>query len=167
MRVGFARWRSDLASGGNRYDEELSAALRALGLDLREYAVPGAWPLPSDDDRRRLATVLNREQHWLIGNIVASAVPERIAAAVEAGHRVTILLHYFPADDPALTDADRQYLAVAEAEDRARAGVVTMRAAGQCLPYGRDDAGWPCGMQPAACPGSMRRDARELLWLAG
>src|SRR5699024_4359612 len=40
QRVGFARWRSDVASGGNRYDDELAAGLRALGLDLCEYAVP-------------------------------------------------------------------------------------------------------------------------------
>jgi glycosyltransferase involved in cell wall biosynthesis len=172
-RVGFARWRSDLASGGNRYDEELTAALRARGLDVREYPVTGAWPLPSDDDRRWLSGLLAREQDWLIGNIVASAVPEQVADAVSAGHRVTILMHYFPADDPALPVPDRQRLAAAEAEAVRAASrvVVTSAWAGAAVAarYGREDAVVAVpGVDPALpSPGSMRHGRPPmLLWLA-
>jgi glycosyltransferase involved in cell wall biosynthesis len=172
-RVGFARWRSDLASGGNRYDEELTGALRAQGLDLREYAVSGTWPLPSDDDRRRLATLLAREQDWLIGNIVASAVPEQVAAAVADGRRMTVLLHYFPADDPALSVPDRQRLAAAEAEAVRAASRVVVTSAwaadAVAFRYGRDDAVVAVpGTDPAGpAAGSMRRGRPPmLLWLA-
>ena len=58
QRIGFARWRSDLASGGNRYDDELAVALRALGLDVREYPVPGSWPVPKQQERERLSGLL-------------------------------------------------------------------------------------------------------------
>jgi glycosyltransferase involved in cell wall biosynthesis len=172
-RVGFARWRSDLASGGNRYDEELTAGLRALGLDLREHAVKGSWPLPSGDDRRRLAALLAREQDWLIGNIIASAVPEQVAAAVVAGRRVTVLLHYFPADDPALSGVDRLRLATAEAEAVRAASRVVVTSAWAAdevaARYGRDDAVVAVpGMDPAGpAPGSLVRGRPPmLLWLA-
>ncbi|MBB5748679.1 glycosyltransferase family 4 protein [Micrococcus sp. TA1] len=172
-RVGFARWRSDLASGGTRYDEELTAALRSRGLEVREYPVTGSWPLPSDGDRRRLSGVFAREQDWLIGNIVASAVPEQVADAVSAGRRVTILVHYFPADDPALPAPDRLRLAAAEAESVRAASrvVVTSAWAGAAVAarYGRHDAVVAVpGVDPAVpAPGSVRRGrAPMLLWLA-
>jgi glycosyltransferase involved in cell wall biosynthesis len=171
-RFGFARWRSDLASGGNRYDEELTVALRSLGLDVREYPIPGTWPLPSDDDRRQLAELLVREQDWLIGNIVASAVPEQVADAVAAGHRVTVLVHYFPADDPALSASDRERLAAAEAKTVRAASRVLVTSAwaadAVASRYGREDpvVAVP-GVDPAApAPGSVRRGRPPmLLWL--
>ena len=86
-RVGFARWRSDLASGGNRYDDELAAGLRAQGLDVREYPVLGSWPRPAHHDRQRLTEILAAEQEWLIDNIVGAAAPEAITEAVAAGRR--------------------------------------------------------------------------------
>lgn len=172
-RVGFARWRSDLASGGNRYDEELTAALRSLGLDVREYPVTGTWPLPSGRDRRRLSTLLAGEQDWLVGNIVASAVPELVADAVVTGHRVTVLVHYFPADDPALPAHDRERLAAAELKTvRAASRVVvtsSWAAREVASRYGREDAAVAVpGVEPAVpASGSMRRGRPPmLLWLA-
>ena len=47
-RLGFARWISDVPSGGNRYDDELAAGLRGLGVDVHEYAVVGPWPVPDE-----------------------------------------------------------------------------------------------------------------------
>lgn len=173
LRFGFARWRSDLASGGNRYDEELTAGLRARGLDVREYAVTGSWPLPSGDDRRELAGLLAREQGWLIGNIVASAAPEQVRAAIAAGRRVTLLVHYFPADDPALSGAEREHLAVTEAQAVRAASRVVVTSAWAAHEvasrYGRDDAVVAVpGTRPAApAPGSTRgAHPPMLLWLA-
>ncbi len=115
-RVGFARWRSEVASGGNRYDDELATGLRALGFDLREYEVTGPWPLPEPGDRRRLAELLTTERDWLIDNIVGSAAPEVIRAATSAGRRVTMLMHYFPADERNLSTSERERLSATEAE---------------------------------------------------
>jgi len=171
-RVGFARWRSDLPSGGNRYDAELAAALPALGVDLREYDVAGRWPVPDAGDRERLTQLLTAEPSWLIGNIVASAAPDAVRAAVAAGRRVTVLVHYFPADDIALARPERERLAGSEQQALAAASavVVTSGWAARELAsrYGRGDAvvALP-GVAPAPpAPGSARDgEPPALLWL--
>ncbi len=169
----FARWRSDFASGGNRYDEELAAALRALGLDLREHDVTGPWPYPDPEDRERFAGMLAAGDVWLVDNIVGSAAPEVIKSAVSAGRRVTLLMHYFPSDDPALPVSDRERLEISEGEAVRAASSVAVTSAwaarevASC--YGRHDAvvAHP-GIQPAEiAPGSVRDGgAPKLLWLA-
>lgn len=171
-RVGFARWRSDLPSGGNRYDDELAAALRAFGLDVREYAIAGPWPLPNEQDRQQLTHVLTAEHDWLIDNIVGSAAPDTLAAAITAGRRVTMLIHYFPADDPTLSSSDRELLASAEAEavTMASAVVVTSRWAADEVwsRYGRDDAVVAVpGVKPAKLvrASSPSGQSPMLLWL--
>ncbi|WP_106850612.1 glycosyltransferase family 4 protein [Blastococcus sp. Marseille-P5729] len=171
-RVGFARWRSDVPSGGNRYDEQLTTGLRALGVDLREYAVAGPWPTPGRDDLRRFEELLTHEQHWLVGNIVGSAAPETIGAAVEAGRRVTMLVHYFPADDPNLDPVDRRRLATAEADAVAVASDVVATSAWAAAEiarrYGRGDAVVAVpGVDPAPLSdGSVRSGGpAQLLWL--
>ncbi len=172
-RVGFARWRSEVASGGNRYDDTLAVELRRLGLDLREYDVAGAWPFPQARDLERLAEALTAEDEWLIDNIVASGAPEVIEAAVAAGRRVTILLHYFPADDPTLSAPDRARIEAAEARSVAAAHtiVVTSAWAGHevSVRYGRSGCrtAYP-GVDPAELArGSLRGGHPPLLlWLA-
>ena len=172
-RVGFARWRSELASGGNRYDDELAAVLPSMGPDLREYRVTGSWPLPEPHERQRFTELLAAEQDWLVDNIVASAAPEAIRAATRAGRRVTILVHYFPADDPALPPADRERLASTEAEAITAASTVVVSSAWAAdeiaSRYGRDDAVVAVpGVDPAAlAPGSLPNGQPPmLLWLS-
>lgn len=171
--IGFARWRCDLPSGGNRYDDELVAGLLALGLDLREYAVIGPWPLPEPHHRQRFIETLITEQDWLVNNIVASAAPEAIRAAAAAGRRVTMLMHYFPADDPSLSMSDRERLAATEAEAvtaASRIVVTSAWAASELLSrYGRDDAVVAVpGVDPVAlAPGSLRVGQPPMLvWLS-
>ena len=171
-RVGFARWRSDLPSGGNRYDDEVAAALPRLGVDVRPYAVSGSWPLPAPGDRARLGALLTAERRWLIGNIVASAAPEAVRAATADGRRVTLLVHYFPADDTALTDEQRERVARSEhqAVHAATAVVVTSRWAAEevAARYGRDDAVvarpgvGPAPLAPGSAPAGR---PPRLLWL--
>lgn len=172
-RVGFARWRSDVASGGNRYDDELAAGLRALGLDLCEYAVPGSWPAPEHQDRQQFTALLSTEPSWLINNILGSAAPDAIRATVTAGHQVTMLIHYFPADDPTLSSSERERLAAAEAEAIAAANTIVVTsawAAGEVASrYGRADAVVAVpGVEPAEVAlGSLGRGQPPLLlWLA-
>ncbi|WP_255572632.1 glycosyltransferase family 4 protein [Leucobacter tenebrionis] len=171
-RIGFARWRSDVASGGNRYDDEVSAALRTLGFDLREYPVTGEWPVPGPGHRREFASLLRAERCWLIENIVGSAAPEAIAEATRAGRKVVMLMHYFPSDDSALPARERTALAASEAEAVRTASTVVATSAWTAREiaarYGRTDA-------LVAVPGVTRADpargserdggAPALLWL--
>ena len=143
-RIGFARWRSGAASGGNRYDDELLTGLRALGLDVRQHRLTGPWPLPTPHDQEQLAEVLTAEPNWLLDNIVGSAAPGAIRGATRRGGRVTLLVHYFPTDDPALSASERRRLAASEADavGAASAVVVTSAwaAAEVAARYGRADA---------------------------
>ena len=142
-RIAFARWRSAVASGGNRYDDELVTALTGLGIEVSERFVEGPWPLPTDEDRAALAELLQSAPVWLIDNILASAAPDAVAAAVAGGHRVTVLVHYFPSDDPAHSQGERAELASSEgAAIQAASAVVatsTWTAGELARRYGRDD----------------------------
>ncbi len=172
-RIDFVRWRSDSPSGGNLYDNELAAALRSQGVDLSEHDLAGPWPCPEPDDHKRFAAVLEAGNDWLVDNIVGSAAPEVIRSATAAERRITLLMHYFPSDDPALSSGHRQRLAATEAEAVQAASnvVVTSEwaAAEVSARYGRHDAevAHP-GVQPAEiAPGSVRDGgAPVLLWLA-
>ncbi|UBH05851.1 glycosyl transferase [Leucobacter sp. Psy1] len=142
-RIAFARWRSAVASGGNRYDDELVTALTGLGIEVSERFMEGPWPLPTDEDRVALDEVLQSAPVWLIDNILASAAPDAVAAAVAVGHRVTVLVHYFPSDDPAHCESERADLARTErAAIQAATSVVatsTWTAGELARRYGRDD----------------------------
>ncbi|MBB1510116.1 glycosyltransferase family 4 protein [Tessaracoccus sp. MC1756] len=167
--MSFAHWRSPQPSGGNRYDDELIAGLPAAGVDLRVRAVKGAWPLPTDSERRALPQLLATGDEWLIDNIVGSAAPEAIIDAVE-GRRVTLLMHYFPADDPSLSQEDRANLGASEAlAVRAASRLVVpsaWAAAEVAARYGRDDAvvARP-GVVTGPWPGSSAATP-SLLWLS-
>lgn len=171
-RVGFARWRADAASGGNKYDDELASGLQKLGVDLREYPVIGSWPLPTQQDRRRFDALLDAEEHWLIGNILGSAAPEALRSAATAGKHITLLLHYFPADDPALPIDDRAGLAVSEAKAVQAASAIVVTSAWAAREvferYARGDAviATP-GVTPAPLAAGSARlgEPPMLLWL--
>lgn len=173
-RLAFARWRSSVASGGNRYDDEIAGALADHGrLQLRERFVEGTWPVPGEQDRTALAELLQTEQHWLIDNIIASAAPEAIRDAVAAGRRVAVLVHYFPADDLALSPDRRALLVETEAAALAAATTVITTSAWTAdevrRRYGRDDAVVAVpGVDPAPLAhGSLGAgDPPHLLWLA-
>jgi glycosyltransferase involved in cell wall biosynthesis len=125
-RVGFARWISAVASGGNRYDDEVVTGLRSFGIEVTEYVVPGPWPMVDPAESRRLADLLLAEQDWLIDNILAAGAPEAIVAARAAGRRVTVLVHYFPADEIGWSRTEEDRLATSEARAlAAAAGIIT------------------------------------------
>ena len=171
-RLGFARWISAVPSGGNRYDDELAAGLRALGVDVPEYAVPGPWPMTDQAARRRLAELLRNEQDWLMDNILAAGAPEAIAAARAAGRRVTVLVHYFPADELGWTPAERDRLVAAERKAIIAASAVVATSAWTAgeveVRYGRSDAVVAVpGVTPAPLArGSSGTGPPRLLWLA-
>lgn len=173
-RVGFARWRSSEPSGGNTYDDEIAAGLLKRGVDLREYAVTDTWPLPEQPDaRERFAGLLDAERHWLVDNIVGSAAPRAIQRALRCGRRVALLMHYFPADEPSLPEADRKRLAASEQDAVTAATTVIVTSAWAAAQvadrYGRGDAviAVPGVRLAAKATGSMHNGRPPiLLWLA-
>ena len=112
-RLGFLHWVSPAPSGGNRYDAELLAGLRALGAEVAGIRVR------SDLDdvagvRSEAAAAFSRERRWLVDGIVAVAVPDLIAAAVAAGDSVVVVVHHFGADAPDLSPVARSRVAERE-----------------------------------------------------
>ena len=88
-------------SGGNRYDRRLLTGLAALGWSVREIAVPGAWPTPSDEDLGGLATALVSVPDGgvvLVDGLVGSAAAGVLVPAA-ARLRVVLLVH-LPLDTP-------------------------------------------------------------------
>lgn len=167
--IGFLRWRADLPSGGNRYDDELAAGLTALGADVREHPITGPWPLPDPDDQLHLTHLLTREDDWLIGNIVASGAPDTIRDATRSGRRIHLLLHYFPADDPGLSPDARRRL---DEQERAAVGaattvITTSRWAAEQVAtrYGREDAVVALPGTDKAERSAGRGEPPSLLWL--
>ena len=88
-------------SGGNRYDRRLLTGLAALGWSVREIAVPGAWPNPSDEDLGGLAAALVSVPDGgvvLVDGLVGSAAAGVLVPAA-ARLRVVLLVH-LPLDTP-------------------------------------------------------------------
>lgn len=179
LPITFARWRSEVPSGGNRYDEELKSSLTALGVVVNEHPVTGSWPFPSPNDRDRFRAMLatgsqGGRSHWLIGNIVAAAVPEMIRAAVNAGESVAIIMHYFTADERGISPAVQSQIAASEAAAVNAASTVIATSEWTAHEvskrYGRKDVVVAIpGVVPArVAPGSIRSgNPPTLLWLAG
>lgn len=160
MRLGFARWVSDAPSGGNLYDHELIAGLRAAGVEVVESRIGGFGPTVEPDDLDQLTAGLRAEPLSLVDGIAAGRAPQVVAAAVAAGHRVIVVVHHFGADDPKLDEETRNRYAALEGEAlRAATGVLctSQWAAGELARrYGLDDVGVaPPGIDPTdPAPGS-------------
>jgi glycosyltransferase involved in cell wall biosynthesis len=128
VRLGFIRWVSDAPSGGNVYDDALTAALEAMGVKVEVHRVERPAPdgsLADAASQAGLATALEAASSSLVDGIVAIGASELIADAVAAGRSVTILVHHFPADDPALDGQARARTTAMEAEAlRAATGIL-------------------------------------------
>jgi glycosyltransferase involved in cell wall biosynthesis len=99
-------------SGGNHYDRRVCQGLRALGWQVNEHPVTGAWPHPDANDRARLARVLAaRPDHALVlmDGLIASSVPDVLTA--HAGRlRLAVLMHM-----PLVDEGERMALSTAAA----------------------------------------------------
>jgi glycosyltransferase involved in cell wall biosynthesis len=99
-------------SGGNGYDRRVCGGLSALGWSVREHAVRGAWPRPSQAERADLARVLATVPDnalVLLDGLVASAVPDVLVPQARR-LRLVVLVH-MPLGD----DAERAALAATRA----------------------------------------------------
>lgn len=133
--LGFVTWDRTGPSGGNTYDRELVAALRAAGTDVVVHALPGSWPDPSGPDLDRLTEALAARPVSLVDGIVASGAPVPVEDAVASGRHVVVLVHMAAADEVGLSarDAARREETEGRALRAASAVVATSRTAADDL----------------------------------
>ncbi|MFH5820968.1 glycosyltransferase family 4 protein [Georgenia sp. AZ-5] len=153
MPITLVTWTREGPSGGNTYNRELVAALRAAGREVDVRTVPGAWPAPAAEDRRRLARLLRELPVVLVDGIVACAAPEAVRGAVAAGRTVAVLVHMPLADEVGLAPVEQEGRATAEraALHAASRVIATSRTAAADLAarYGLDVRVAPPGARPA------------------
>ena len=172
-QLGFVTWDRDTPTGGTVYDQNLVTELRALGIAVRLHQLAGPWPETDASTQANLAQSLRAQPACLVDGILAGASPEVVAAAVESGHAVTLVVHLPISDELGLDPARRERYAALEGQAvRAASGVVCPShwcAAELRQRYGRSDLGVAIpGVTPApAAPGSQHSGgAPRLLTLA-
>jgi glycosyltransferase involved in cell wall biosynthesis len=172
-QLGFVTWDRDTPTGGTVYDQNLVTELRALRIAVRLHQLAGPWPETDASTQANLAQALQAQPACLVDGILAGASPEVVAAAVESGHAVTLVVHLPISDELGLDPARRERYAALEGQAvRAASGVVCPShwcAAELRQRYGRSDLGVAIpGVTPApAAPGSQHSGgAPRLLTLA-
>lgn len=80
-------------SGGSIYNQRVLGAWRQEGMRVAEEAVGGAWPYPDEQALQSLSQCLRRHRRVLVDGIIASAAPDVLAQARDAGVEVNILMH--------------------------------------------------------------------------
>jgi glycosyltransferase involved in cell wall biosynthesis len=170
--LGFVTWDRDEPTGGNVYNLAISAELRALGIDVRMQQLAGPWPDGDASTHFRLARVLRATPACLVDGIVAGGSPDVVAAAVESGHVITIVVHLPISDELGLDPARRERYALLESRAvHAASGVLCSSrwaAAELARRYGRVDIGVAVpGVTPAAVArGSLDSGLPRFLSLA-
>jgi glycosyltransferase involved in cell wall biosynthesis len=170
-RLGFVTWDRDDPTGGNVYNRALVAELRALGINVRLHKLAGPWPEGDASSHAKLARALRAEPGCLVDGIVGSGSPEVVAAAVEAGHTVTIVVHLPISDELSLEPMQRQRYAALEAKAvQAASGVLCSSwwsAAELSRRYGQADVGVAVpGVRPAAAAGGSQDGPPHILSVA-
>jgi glycosyltransferase involved in cell wall biosynthesis len=159
--LGFVTWDREHPTGGNVYNRALIAELRTLGIDVRLQKLAGPWPDGDASTHLALARALRSNPACLVDGIVACGSPDVVAAAVESGHSVTIVVHLPLSEEYGVEPARRQRYALLESRAvHAASGVLCSSrwAAGELSSrYGRGDVGIAVpGVTPAAAtPGSQ------------
>ncbi|HET9777953.1 MAG TPA: glycosyltransferase family 4 protein [Propionibacteriaceae bacterium] len=153
--LGFVTWDREDPSGGNVYNRALIAELRALDVNVGLQKLAGPWPDGDASTHLALARALRSTPACLVDGIVACGSPDVVAAAVESGHVVTIVVHLPLSDEFGIEPARRQRYALLEARAvQAASGVLCSSrwaAAEVSSRYGRDDVGIAVpGVTPAA-----------------
>ena len=170
--LGFVTWDRDDPTGGNVYNRAVIAELRTLGVDVRLQELDGPWPDGDASTHLALARALRSTAACLVDGIVACGSPDVIAAAVESGHSVTIVVHLPLGDEFGIGPARRQRYALLESRAvHAASGVLCSSrwaAAELVSRYGRDDVGVAVpGVTPAvASRGSQDSGLPRLVGLA-
>jgi glycosyltransferase involved in cell wall biosynthesis len=161
-RLGFVTWERDDPTGGNVYNRALVAELRALGVTIRLYRLAGPWPEGDASSHMKLARALRAEPACLVDGIVGCGSPEVVAAAVESGHAVTVVVHLPISDEVGLEPMQRQrYVALEAKTVQAASGVLCSSrwsAAELSRRYGRSDVGVAI---PGVTPAPVARGSQD------
>ncbi|MFF8288659.1 glycosyltransferase family 4 protein [Streptomyces sp. NPDC016309] len=103
-------------SGGNVYDRRVCRDLPAVGWQVHDRLVAGAWPRPTAAERAALARVLAESADGsvvLLDGLVACGVPDVVVP--EAGRlRLAVLVHLPLADETGLAPEEAAELDAAE-----------------------------------------------------
>jgi glycosyltransferase involved in cell wall biosynthesis len=170
--LGFVTWDRKDPTGGNVYNRALIAELRTLGIDVRLQELGGPWPDGDASTHLALARALRSTPACLVDGIVACGSPDVVAAAVESGHSVTIVVHLPLSDEFGIGPARRQRYALLESRAvHVASGVLCSSrwaAAELSSRYGRGDVGVAVpGVTPAAAArGSQDSGPPRLVSLA-
>jgi glycosyltransferase involved in cell wall biosynthesis len=160
--LGFVTWDRDDPTGGNVYNRALIAELRTLGIDVRLQTLAGPWPDGDASTHLALARALRATPRSLVDGIVACGSADVVAAAVEAGHVVTIVVHLPLSDELGIEPARRQRYALLESRAvHAASGVLCSSrwaAAELNSRYGRGDVGIAV---PGVTPADVARGSQD------
>lgn len=171
-QLGFVTWDRDIPTGGNVYNQNVVAELRGLNVQVRLHMLPGAWPEGNASTHAQLARALQQAPTSLVDGILACGAPDVIAAAVDSGHVIIILLHLPISDELGLEPSRRERYAALEARAiQVASGVLSTSrwsAAQLSRRFGRRDVGIAIpGVRPAAvAPGSQQTEHPRFLTLA-
>ena len=113
--LGFVTWDRDIPTGGNVYNHNLVAELRALDVDVGLHTLPGPWPEGNASTHAQLARALQEAPTSLVDGILACGAPDVIAAAVDSGRVIIILVHLPISDELGLEPSRRERYAALEA----------------------------------------------------
>jgi hypothetical protein len=81
---------------------------------VRLHRLAGPWPETDASTQANLARALRAQPACLVDGILAGASPEVVAAAVESGHAVTLVVHLPISDELGLDPARRERYAALE-----------------------------------------------------
>jgi glycosyltransferase involved in cell wall biosynthesis len=161
-RLGFVTWDRDDPTGGNVYNRALVAELRALGVHVRLHRLAGPWPEGDASSHMNLARALRAQPACLVDGIVGCGSPEVVAAAVESGHAVTVVVHLPISDELGLEPMQRQRYTALEAKTvQAASGVLCSSrwsAAELSRRYGCSDVGVAI---PGVTPAPVARGSQD------
>ncbi|HET8914544.1 MAG TPA: glycosyltransferase family 4 protein [Propionibacteriaceae bacterium] len=161
-RLGFVTWDRGDPTGGNVYNRALVVELRALGINVRLHVLAGPWPEGDASSHLKLARALRAEPACIVDGIVGSGSPAVVAAAVDSGHVVTILIHLPISDEVDLEPMQRQRYTALEAKTvQAASGVLCSSrwsAAELRRRYGRSDVGVAI---PGVTPAPVARGSQD------
>ena len=161
-RLGFVTWDRDDPTGGNVYNRALVAELRALGVNVQLHRLAGPWPEGDASSHMKLARALRAEPACLVDGIVGCGSPEVVAAAVDSGHSVTVVVHLPISDEVGLEPTERQRYAALEAMTvQSASGVLCSSrwsAAELSRRYGRSDVGVAT---PGVTPAPVARGSQD------
>lgn len=112
-------------SGGDRYDAALAARWRERGEELDVVAVAGSWPWPTEDQRARLARVVDRlgAGPLLLDGLVGCSAPEVVERSAQA-RPTAVLLHSLLAEGAGAVGAAAEELDGRERRALLAAGAV-------------------------------------------